>query len=306
MITKVIIYGERCSGTNYLKKILELNFDIEFADDTFGHKHFFGWQGERIKKWGDDILFICIVRNIHSWLNSFYRDMHHLPIKYTKQFFRKKKVIHEFLNKEFWSYHETKGPPSKENEIIWDRNLYTKERYKNIFELRHTKLKWMIEDLPRYAKNCILIKHEDLCKNFRDTLIKLKSKNLKVKKNINFPINTEKYFGYSIHITDNKIQQGTVEYNNIKLKKTDINIPPRYILKNPFFIDVYEKKLYNITASNNIKFNINNFPYNIYRDFLRMYRKPKISLFDNDELWNYYQKNDKNNKKVSSFLILDG
>ena len=66
MITKVKIYGERCSGTNYLKKILELNFDIEFADDTFGHKHFFGWQNGRIKKWGDDILFICIVRNIQQ------------------------------------------------------------------------------------------------------------------------------------------------------------------------------------------------------------------------------------------------
>ena len=27
-----------------------------------------------------------------------------------------------------------------------DRNIYSKERYKNIFELRHTKIKWMLED----------------------------------------------------------------------------------------------------------------------------------------------------------------
>ena len=36
-----------------------------------------------------------------------------------------------------------------------DRNVYTGKRYKNIFELRHTKIKWMLEDLPNKEQNCI-------------------------------------------------------------------------------------------------------------------------------------------------------
>lgn len=33
-----------------------------------------------------------------------------------------------------------------------DRNIYTRNRYQNIFELRHTKIKYMIEDLPKKLK----------------------------------------------------------------------------------------------------------------------------------------------------------
>jgi hypothetical protein len=73
------------------------------------------------------------------------------------------------------------------------RNIYTNERYKNIFHLRYTKLKWIIEDLPLKVKNYILIKHEDLLNNFEDTLLKIKNKGLKIKDNINFPINTNSY-----------------------------------------------------------------------------------------------------------------
>lgn len=39
---KVAIYGERCSGTNYLEQLLLLNFDVEIVWD-YGWKHFFGF-----------------------------------------------------------------------------------------------------------------------------------------------------------------------------------------------------------------------------------------------------------------------
>ena len=51
----------------------------------------------------------------------------------------------------------------------------------------------MLEDLPNKVKNYIFIKYEDLRDNFKNTLLKIKNKGIKVKENINFPINTNNY-----------------------------------------------------------------------------------------------------------------
>ena len=42
-IKRVQIYGERCSGTNYLKKLIETNFTQTVIND-YGHKHFFAGE----------------------------------------------------------------------------------------------------------------------------------------------------------------------------------------------------------------------------------------------------------------------
>ena len=63
-----------------------------------------------------------------------------------------KEKIDEFLNKEFWSFNDNNGNRDTTKEILEDRNIYTGERYKNIFELRHTKIKWMLEDLPKKSE----------------------------------------------------------------------------------------------------------------------------------------------------------
>ena len=39
MISKVQIYGERCSGTNYLESLIKLNFNVEITW-LYGWKHF--------------------------------------------------------------------------------------------------------------------------------------------------------------------------------------------------------------------------------------------------------------------------
>ena len=73
-ITRFTIYGERCSGTNYLQELIELNFDVETTWD-YGWKHFFGFN-DLLNS--DDTLFICIVRNPIDWINSLYKNKHHL------------------------------------------------------------------------------------------------------------------------------------------------------------------------------------------------------------------------------------
>jgi hypothetical protein len=41
MLKKYTIYGERCSGTNYLENIINMNFDVNVTWE-YGWKHFFG------------------------------------------------------------------------------------------------------------------------------------------------------------------------------------------------------------------------------------------------------------------------
>jgi hypothetical protein len=218
MLKRYTIYGERCSGTNYLQNIMDLNFDVQVTWD-YGWKHFFGFQDDKLKD-SDDTLFICIVRNPFEWINSFYRTPHHLPLIYKGHLSEEKKKD-EFLNKEFWSIHNDK------KEHMEDRNIYTGARYKNIFELRHTKIKWMIEDLPNKVKNYIFIKYEDLVNDFNNTLLKIKDKGLHVKQNINFPVNSSAY-------KNTKQEYVKQKYNYISLDT---------ILDNPGLILFYEKKL---------------------------------------------------------------
>ena len=221
MLQKYTLFGERCSGTNYLENIINMNFDVNVTWE-YGWKHFFGFQDNSLKN-SDDTLFICIVRNLPDWINSFYRTPHHVP-KYKIRLCKEKR-LDEFLNKEFYSVFD-----EDQTERMEDRNIYTGERYKNIFELRHTKLKWMLEDLPNKVDNCIFIRHEDLINDFEKTLIKIKDMGLEVKKNINFPLNTTFY----------------KKTNSIfKIKTNDIS--NEFILNNPNLIPLYEEKLYNIS-----------------------------------------------------------
>ena len=42
------------------------------------------------------------------------------------------------------------------------------------FELRHIKLHYLIEDLPKKVKHCIIIKYEDLLNDFENTMERIK------------------------------------------------------------------------------------------------------------------------------------
>ena len=171
----VTIYGERCSGTNYLEALLTSNYDVDVCW-KYGWKHFFGFTDLSNS---DDTLFIGIIRNPYDWINSLYREQHHLP----KHF----RNIDNFLNAEFYS-RDASG-----NEIMSDRNIYTKERYKNIFEMRTTKFKFLTEAMPSLVKNYLLITYDDLLNTFNNTINKIKDKGLIVKSGINYPVNIEYY-----------------------------------------------------------------------------------------------------------------
>ena len=173
MIKKITIYGERCSGTNYLESIMKNNFEIDITWN-YGWKHFYGFNDYLNS---DNVLFIGIIRNPFDWINSLFIDKHHIPHHLNN--------IHDFLNKEFWSIHDNR----ELGEIMEDRNIFTKERYKNIFELRYIKIKYLLEILHTKVKNCIIIKYEDLINDFQNTINKIKNYGLPIKDDIKYPVN---------------------------------------------------------------------------------------------------------------------
>ena len=175
---RVTIYGERCSGTTYLEELIKLNFDVEITWN-YGWKHFFGFNDLTNS---EDVLFIGIIRNLEDWINSLYREKHHLTKNLTQNF-------DTFLTNEFYSI----TPDGSGSEMLNDRNIETNERYKNIFELRLVKNKFLINKMPKLVKNYCLITYDDLIYNFKNTMDKLTNSGLTIKNNINYPLNTINY-----------------------------------------------------------------------------------------------------------------
>jgi hypothetical protein len=159
-ITKFVIYGERCSGTNYLENVIKLNFGLEIRND-FGSKHFFCFN--KYDRPLEDTIFIGIVRNPIYWLNSFSRELHHVP--------NENKSLKQFLHNDFYSVDENTN-----NIVLQDLNYVTLKKYINIFELRKMKNFYLLNVMPKKVKNYILINYESLLYNYEYTLDFIKDK----------------------------------------------------------------------------------------------------------------------------------
>jgi hypothetical protein len=160
------IIGERCSGTTFIECAIKWNFKLEYYPTC--RKHFFGhdnsvFDSEKMK----ETLVIYVTRDPVEWIDSLFKRLHHVAPQ-------NKKSIYNFLNNEFYSIHELE--PVKWQELMEDRNIITKERYRNIFELRKVKNNFILETLPKLVDNVQVIRYENLRENYEVTLEKLYSK----------------------------------------------------------------------------------------------------------------------------------
>jgi hypothetical protein len=168
IIKKYTILGERCSGTNYLEELIKINFNITYTSE-YGPKHFFGFYDFKKSESEDETLFIGIVRHPIYWLDSFFKEQHHIP--------NKPKPIHAFLFDEFYSIYDNKTI------IENDLNYLTKNKYKNIFEMRFLKNYYLINTMPNNVKNYILINYENLRDNTFSILSSIEDKFCLTRKN---------------------------------------------------------------------------------------------------------------------------
>jgi len=159
-INKFVIYGERCSGTNFLENAIKTNFDLTLRTD-FGSKHFFCFN--KYEEQYQDTLFIGIIRNPIYWINSFSTELHHIPIQ--------NKPINNFLTQEFYSVEE-----NSDKIILKDLNWFNLKKYSNIFELRKMKNFYLLNVMRTKVQNYILIPYESLLYNYDFTLDFIKNK----------------------------------------------------------------------------------------------------------------------------------
>lgn len=164
----VQIYGERCSGTNWLKELVDNNFVVNSGvwHDKYGWKHWF-ITNETFKKISEDknTLFLVIFRNPYTWINSLHNNPHHLHDALNLS-------LDGFISKEpLTSYH---GTLRNKGGVI--------EESKNVFKLRSEKITNFLK-LKEYTDNVVFIKYEDLMSNPINFLEKFKNMGLITKKN---------------------------------------------------------------------------------------------------------------------------
>jgi hypothetical protein len=180
VIKNFTIYAERHCGTNFLENYISSTHN-HYAEDKplsitwdYGWKHFFGFQDNKIQINGSDTLFVGIVRNPYNWLKAMYNKPHHF--RNWDENFNNKKVfsnMKDFLESEITSIAQNK-------DILGDFHIYEKRKYFNIFELRETKNRYLIDVLPKIAENYILINYETLYENLQDFIMTINN-NFKIK-----------------------------------------------------------------------------------------------------------------------------
>ena len=171
MVNRFTILGERCSGTIFTEFALKQNFDLEY-DQTI-NKHFVGYE-EPTEEQRENVLYIAVVRHPIDWIDSFFKRLHHVPPA-------NKRSITDFINNEWYSIHELGDKIN--TEIMEDRNMHTGQRYKDIFELRKTKIDYILETYSKQVKNFVLIRYEDMQNNYEETMDFLKNQFNLSKKN---------------------------------------------------------------------------------------------------------------------------
>ena len=152
------IYGERHSGTTFLNESISKRFNIP-STGFFGHKHYMGFAKPETIAYERHTLFLGILRHPYDWLLALYNLPHNIPHHNRNNYC-------SFLLNEYYSID------TNLSEIMIDRNFMTKEkrRYKNIFELRSSKLMYLNEMMPILSSNYALLTYEELVKNNKNVL----------------------------------------------------------------------------------------------------------------------------------------
>lgn len=163
-ISHMQIFGERCSGTKFLRKLMLDNFPELIETCQYGHKHFMPWletplppmegmrwlskeNARRYFRGSKKCLIIVIIRNPYDWLKSFYRKPYHVEGSLTEYF-------DDFITLPWKSYEGSLND-------IENINPWTGEPFNNVLELRNYKNKNYLR-VRNYVSNYLLVRYEDI------------------------------------------------------------------------------------------------------------------------------------------------
>ncbi len=169
LVSNFKIIGERCSGTYYIQRLIEHNFEIPHTED-FGHKHFWSYKKGKIS---DDLLIVACVREPISWVQSFFEKKWHVPEHFHKL------SLEDFIQTEFYSIKDHSIPNIAGeigSEIMADRNYLNDSRYQNLLDLRHHKMGFLFKHFHKMVNNMVVLRLEDVQNDMEGVLSFLETK----------------------------------------------------------------------------------------------------------------------------------
>lgn len=156
-IKKIQVFGERCSGTNYLEQLLARNFPSTPLVWDYGYKHFFP---QAPFEHADDCLFIVLHREPIAWLRSLHRTPWHVapPLR--------KLPFSAFIRHQWWCIWDAKSGKSRRDplfgtEMMFERDPVTGDRFANVVQMREAKVRvWL--SLCEQVRHGLSLRFEDL------------------------------------------------------------------------------------------------------------------------------------------------
>lgn len=151
------LFGERCSGTNYLHRLIDRNIpDLPVVFD-FGFKHA---PPQQLHRPHDDCLFCVIYRDPFDWIRSLYMHPWHVAPEV------RQKPFGDFIRSPWhcvWDL-DANVPPGSPNfgaEMLHERHPDTGQRYANPLRLRSDRLRrW--QDLEQRVARFWWVQYESL------------------------------------------------------------------------------------------------------------------------------------------------
>lgn len=215
-----LIYGERNSGTNYLKELLETNYNANYLNYKHNDNKFIldnTWKHCLINyenyNYIDNVFCFVISREIYPWLQSMYKKPY---------FITKSNNFSEFISEKYFKLnHEVDN---------YEIDLYNRESFINIIDCYNQKYYNYFYKLPHCFKNYIHIRYEDLLETDGQILKQLLY--LKGVESNNF---TNVINNSAKHIQTNKTfydQKKNINLYKEKYNKNDINYINKYLDKN--------------------------------------------------------------------------
>lgn len=172
MVKKIIIKGERCTGTNYLYSLIENNFKSVKLTEDLGWKHSYtNIFNDRLYHQNEYLVIFCF-RNAIDWIGSmYYHQWHFNKSKYSD--------ISSFIKLEPQQIIQgltiCDNQFSPETELYWECNPFTLEKPKNICELRNWKNKNFINS-KNILKNVMYVNYEKMCANPKSIINEINDK----------------------------------------------------------------------------------------------------------------------------------
>lgn len=165
--SRYVLYGERHSGTKFFDQVIKSAYGLHINND-YGQKHFFGFANHKEISVDEKTIFFCIIRNPYNWIAAMNSLPHHVPHSLLPLYDH---LLDEWYSiPQYWTIWDSKPVTIINNEIMQDRHLSLDRRYKNILELRNVKNNYLLNILPIYANNIVILTYEELMLNYLSIL----------------------------------------------------------------------------------------------------------------------------------------